>query len=494
MSANQDHNAAPHRNVICCLLALEIAEYDTKPVFDQIRSTQDLGQLLLDATAHACSDDVVSIVREDGALLSFLADPEDCFTAALVIREATATHDRYRDLPLRIGITLGMVEIANDDFGHPYISGEGRQDVDRVMRHGPPRQISVARPFVELLSRAAPELSGLLEYEGVFSDTVCPPLCLYRLSPLQTTGSEGADAPHTAAISPGVLDASVQSTPVSQAVRTQTLANRREWLRGSWLRYALFPLAVGALLLAAPSRILDIVPGLMPAPQLATDAVQASPASAVSPSAPASAQGITDLPDARPQAVGAAAPTTPRPTALFDEARSGAGPAKRHSEERPLVESKQVPLIGSKQVSVAGTQKRQRSKAVAESATKTQTPEAHGAETLAAKMQSTQAPRGATLVLAIKPWGEVYIDGKKIGITPPLKRFEVAPGRRQITVTNSSLPSYRREVTLDPEQQMTVAHDFDCVSDREKTCREGFSKGLELPSRFRPDTTEAGRS
>ena len=91
--------------------------------------------------------------------------------------------------------------------------------------------------------------------------------------------------------------------------------------------------------------------------------------------------------------------------------------------------------------------------------------------------------RTATLLLAIKPWGEVYVDGKKVGITPPLKRFEVAPGRRQITITNSILPSYQLEAMLDPDQQITVMHDFSCVSHREKPCRDEFGKGLELRPR-----------
>jgi hypothetical protein len=54
------------------------------------------------------------------------------------------------------------------------VSGEGTLDADRLMRLGPPRQISVARPFVELLSRTAPELADLLEYDGACADSGRP--------------------------------------------------------------------------------------------------------------------------------------------------------------------------------------------------------------------------------------------------------------------------------------------------------------------------------
>ena len=79
------------------------------------------------------------------------------------------------------GSTLGTVEIAEDEFGHPYVSGEGRQDADRVMRHGPPRPDLGRAPVLRGPVARSATLSGLLEYQGVFSDTLGPPLCLYRV-------------------------------------------------------------------------------------------------------------------------------------------------------------------------------------------------------------------------------------------------------------------------------------------------------------------------
>jgi hypothetical protein len=459
MSAILDHNQTPQRNVICCLLALEIADYDAKPVFDQIRSTQDFQNLLVDATAHICPRDLVSIECEDGALLGFLAHPQECFTIALAIREGASTQDRSHGLALRIGINLGTVQIAEDEFGHPHVSGEGRQDADRVMRQGPPRQISVSRPFFELLSRAAPELSGLLEYQGVFSDTVGPPLYLYRLSPPQRTEPERlSDGLSTQVTSVGL---SVPPARAVLAIDTRTPLNGRRRL--PWLREALLAGLVGAVLLTPlnRSRIEDPVT-TAGAPRAAAPPQEAAVAAADPSFALNTADAMTRPAVRLPAALAEPASALPPVAKSRREARIGAAPPGRRGQQSRLVTSQQVGSPGKRVT--------QNSKVDSD----------HVAE------PGSIQRRNASLLLAVKPWGEVFVDGKSVGITPPLNRFKVSPGRHQIAVTNSSLPSYQLQIVLDPEEQVTVAHDFTCISDREKPCREDLGRGLVFASRIPP--------
>jgi len=466
MNAILDHNQTLQRNMICCLLALEIADYDAKSVFDQIRSTQDFQKLLFDATAHICPRDLVSIEREDGALLSFLADPRECFTTALAIRQAASTQDRSDGLALRIGINLGTVQIAEDEFGHPHVSGEGRQDTDRVMRHGPPRQISVSRPFFELLSRAAPELSGLLEYEGVFSDTVAPPLCLYRLSPPQSAEPERLlDGLSTQVRS---AEVSVPAARAALAIDIRMPLNGRRRL--AWLRKPLLAVLVGAVLLTPlnRSRIVEPVataggpPAAVTPPEAALAA--ADPSFALDTAAPMTRPTV-----ALPAGL-AEPPNAPPPVAASRrEARTGTAPPAGRGQQKQLVTSEQVGSPGKR---VA-----QNPKVDAD----------HVAE------PGSSQRRSALLLLAVKPWGEVFVDGKRVGITPPLKRFEVPPGRHQITVSNSSFPRYRLQIVLDPEEQVTVAHDFACVPTREKPCRQDLGRRLVFASGFGLETPPGGR-
>lgn len=71
------------------------------------------------------------------------------------------------------------------------------------------------------------------------------------------------------------------------------------------------------------------------------------------------------------------------------------------------------------------------------------------------------APRTATLQLAIKPWGEVYVDGKRIGVTPPLHEFKVPPGKREIIVRNSDFLPFQTTLDIQPESLLQISHRFD---------------------------------
>lgn len=459
MTANPNPGDADSRRAISCLLVLEIADYEAKPVFDQIRLTQYLRQVLSDATSHIASDDVVWIVREQGAVLSFLADPEECFATALAIREAMLSQPAYRDLFLRIGINLGSVEIARDEFGHAYVSGAGRCDAERVMNQGPPREISVTRPFFEILSRVAPELAGALEYRGVFSDTLGPPLGVYRLAALHSgpapnpamtpgTSAQGSTGPSYVA-----LPASQQTTAQPATVAASESRGVRRWQ----LRYALVALLIGAAALTSSSRFRVEVAAVMPTPQLAAAVTEApmpgadAPDTGVSAAAPPATANVHQ----RPRAASGSSAEKPARTASTP-ARGGRDPA-RASDRAARIEPS-----------------REQEKRTDRSA--------------AAPVSPADS---ATLLLAVRPWGEVYVDGTKMGVSPPLKKLQVAPGQRLITIKNSFLPEYSVRLRVDPEAQVTVAHDFSCTPNRERRCWEEISKGLAPQSRFRFTTVEA---
>jgi len=47
---------------------------------------------------------------------------------------------------------------------------------------------------------------------------------------------------------------------------------------------------------------------------------------------------------------------------------------------------------------------------------------------------------GATYRLRIQPWGAIYVDGVQRGVSPPVKRLILAPGKHTLRVTNPAFP------------------------------------------------------
>jgi serine/threonine-protein kinase len=66
----------------------------------------------------------------------------------------------------------------------------------------------------------------------------------------------------------------------------------------------------------------------------------------------------------------------------------------------------------------------------------------------------------ASLSFAVTPWGEVFIDGRKAGITPPLTRLELPPGQHSIEIRNSAYAPYHVKVDLDSSETLKIKHKF----------------------------------
>ena len=70
----------------------------------------------------------------------------------------------------------------------------------------------------------------------------------------------------------------------------------------------------------------------------------------------------------------------------------------------------------------------------------------------------------AVLDLHIKPWGMVSVDGLDRGISPPMKRVTVSPGRHSILVKNPSSPARVLEIDT-TKGERRIAVDFTGASD-----------------------------
>jgi serine/threonine-protein kinase len=65
-----------------------------------------------------------------------------------------------------------------------------------------------------------------------------------------------------------------------------------------------------------------------------------------------------------------------------------------------------------------------------------------------------------TVRVAVSPWGEIEVDGRVAGTTPPLTELTLPAGVHRIVVRNSDLPTHDVQVNVTPDQPVMLRHRF----------------------------------
>ena len=77
------------------------------------------------------------------------------------------------------------------------------------------------------------------------------------------------------------------------------------------------------------------------------------------------------------------------------------------------------------------------------------------------KPEKAAAPQGpGRIELAVAPWGEVVVDGKKRGISPPLRVLELPPGAHTVEIRNSTFPAHVARVEVKAGEAVRIQHRF----------------------------------
>ena len=66
----------------------------------------------------------------------------------------------------------------------------------------------------------------------------------------------------------------------------------------------------------------------------------------------------------------------------------------------------------------------------------------------------------AVIKFAVTPWGDVYVDGKKMGASPPLKELRVPVGEHTIEIRNLYFPPYSETMHLKANSTKKLKHIF----------------------------------
>jgi hypothetical protein len=73
-------------------------------------------------------------------------------------------------------------------------------------------------------------------------------------------------------------------------------------------------------------------------------------------------------------------------------------------------------------------------------------------------VETTGAP--AVVGLVIQPWGEVYLDNRMQGVSPPLLELQVVAGKHKIEIRNTTFPAYSQVITVKSGENIKIRHKF----------------------------------
>ena len=66
----------------------------------------------------------------------------------------------------------------------------------------------------------------------------------------------------------------------------------------------------------------------------------------------------------------------------------------------------------------------------------------------------------AVLSLAISPWGEVFVDGQRQGVAPPLRELKLSPGKHTILIVNETFKPYSQTIDVQPQSTYKIKYKF----------------------------------
>ena len=425
-----------NRTFICSVVFIDLVGYSKKPVTEQIRLKTSLTNNLSEAIKDIPVNDRIILDTGDGAAISFLGDPEDALFVTLSLREAMVRENMTATMveasgedSVRMGINLGPVKLVKDINGHPNIIGDGINVAQRIMSFARPGQIVVSRSYYDVVSNLASEYAKLFHYEGSRTDKHVREHEIYVVGHHEGALQKAKD---------GMKDRASSTTPNARRTGTHPVTG------------------ASTVTLTIPSFVQDKKTLSMVAGGLAL--VVAVLAILVATKKPASKD---------PDPLVAVAPIeNTRPAAKPVVAAPVEAPKPAPAEEPKPVDSKVLmPAPSSAQIPPPAPAFDPKD---ATKAPKTESPRpgeppktadaAKAADAAKGEPKSTAIP--ATVFLSIDPWGEIFVNGKSQGVSPPRKVLKLDPGKYKIEVRNTTFPAHVLNVDLKARDETTLKHRF----------------------------------
>jgi hypothetical protein len=411
-----------NKTIICSVLFLDIAEYSKKSVSGQISLKERFNAFLSIAIRDVPVNDRIILDTGDGAAISFLGDISDALHAALSMRSSLLNEGVRMEPPLlvRIGVNLGPVRLVKDINGQPNIVGDGINVAQRVMGFADPGQILVSRSYYDAVSRLSQEYAGMFHYQGSRTDKHVREHEVYAIGyPGDFTSTQRTLAKQSRHAGAAGFDAVLFRLENYWDIFVGTMAR--------WERFAVATFRDAS----AKQRAAYVGVAVVAAFLLLALMVKLASRSEPKPAQIASIEPVkTDkLPASSVVETGQAKivkETTKEVKESPKEIDADAKKAARKSRKIAAAEEK-----------AKDTKKNARIRTLAE---------------------TTGAP--AVVSLGVLPWGEIYLDGRMQGVSPPLMELQVVEGQHEIKIRNTTFPSVTRIITVKSGEKIKIKHRF----------------------------------
>ena len=385
-----------NRTFICSVLFLDIAEYSKKPVSEQIQLKDQFNALIAEAIRDIAPNDRIILDTGDGVAINFLGDPEDALFVAMSLRESFAP--RPNETP-KLPARIGI------NLGPVRLVRDlnGQPNIIGDGINVAQRVMGFALPGQILVSRSYFEMVSHISegYAKLFRNEGSHTDKNVREHEIYSVGYTNAD--DTAIRSPAER-AQVSSREGIRQQASATIATGtggwltviEPWLNNRTIAYGTATLSVGAFALAVLLNFLG--QGNLPAAPVKQEAQTAQKKSHTV--GKAEEPAVFGFPGAE------------KKSAAREEAR------EKKSSASAFLPTNNLPKEAARP---AGT---------------------------------------GVIALAIAPWGEVYVDGDRVGVSPPVNEVEVAPGKRKIEIRNGSFPVYTQVVDVKADQKVRIKYKF----------------------------------
>jgi hypothetical protein len=313
------------------------------------------------------------------------------------------------------------------------------------MSFGSSGQVLVSRSYFEVVTRISEDYSQMFAYQGSRTDKHVREHEIYAVAVVGTDALDVATRRHRAR---------PRTRPALKLVDT-TLADAQApptWLRRIRLPYALAALSCLALMLAIVYFVSDR------AANRASGAVRFGPAIRLAdPAVPPSKESPTRT--AASTQSGASEAQSSRSVAKKSALAHKVGGAAHTASEVPAAVPVAVKAPAAEPPSPAAAAPWRPYNDEHKAAPGVS---ASGANIGAASPYTAAAPKAATalVMLAVSPWGEVIVDGKSVGVSPPLSELELTPGTHQVEIRNGDFTPHLVTLQLDSNQTIRIKHKF----------------------------------